>query len=71
MCRLDNGCVLTEQTTTYFPVFGGEATALGISQPDLFCSELFLEDSVLFTEIVQNFLPFSIQPSSEGRDDEE
>ncbi len=67
----DNGCVLTEQTTTYFPAFGGEATTLCISQTDLFCPALFLEDSVLFTEVVENLLLFSIQPASEGRDEEE
>ncbi len=32
----DNGWVLTEQTTTYFPAFGGVATTLCISQTDLF-----------------------------------
>ncbi len=45
----------------------GQSASLIIGQPEFFATELLLEDSVLFTEILDDSVLLATDPSGKGR----
>ncbi len=47
-----------------------ESAALGVSQPKRLRAELLVEDPILLSQVVDQILLVTVQPSSEGEDEE-
>ena len=68
--RRDEGLQLTKRLATERLGLRGQATALGIGEPETARAELFPEDAILFLEIVDGVTRLLIDPTGDGYDEE-